>query len=279
MSELINSNTENATPEPQRQRRVLIYNTALANTTNTTYMESKAATFGELLVEFKENNIPYTKDAMSVMIGETQHTLELSGAVLPDSDTYTLFMMPAKNTSGASNYPATLRNKAEAVRALKRGFASPDFGEELKELFDGYESIPLSGIREGLSYFIGEHPTSVKVFKMKTIQIRAKRPRPARLAPRKRTATSRTRTPSRLADRKDIAEVVDSVKQNAKNPLTFKEIWLGKYKTLLEQMPKEVNVRDIDRITLLAQGRVTEASIDRISSQAAAFKNELKRLI
>lgn len=76
-------------------REVTVYNTVGQNRKA---VSTDVPTWGELQAVLSSNNIPFS--GMSVVIGETQVTLESSAAHLPEQD-FTLFMMPQKVKSGA----------------------------------------------------------------------------------------------------------------------------------------------------------------------------------
>lgn len=104
-----------------------IWNT---NGNNRKDFESNATTLEELQRDFTQHGISYNN--MSIIVGETQVSLESKQALIPDVSQVTLFLFPKKVKSGGIDKVAVLKtfkrsNKEAKLRiAKKNGYTSID---------------------------------------------------------------------------------------------------------------------------------------------------------
>lgn len=97
---------------------VTVYNTVGQNKKE---VRSSATTWGELQDDLNAAGVSHR--GMSVVVGETQNTLESSQAVLPEGD-FTLFLMPQKVKSGWTDLNDLVDNEEGIEASDVNGFGT-----------------------------------------------------------------------------------------------------------------------------------------------------------
>jgi hypothetical protein len=91
-----------------------------SNTGDGKVITTEARTFGELKNDLQANGILFNNESMKAVIGETRTTLELDGAILPETD-FGLFLFPKKTKSGMAYTREECFEKVKTYRETNEG--------------------------------------------------------------------------------------------------------------------------------------------------------------
>lgn len=262
---------------PQTSKnKVLIYNTALNSMTNTVAIESTATTFGELKQEFKDNNIPFVSDKMSVMIGETKHTLEMDEAMLPSSSNYTIFMLPIKNKSGMATSRTIINSltKDELGKRIRNLKASTKFSSKATEAFKGYSRQSTEDLKETVLEFVKKNRGS-KAYFTPGIEV------PNKTALKKATVKKVVSKP--LTKKKAGAvKKVSTLPIKAKAVAKVKAPWEDTLKSVILNCPEPSVKRELQTVLLHYSIRTNKelspGQAQMLEQQAREFANSIRRL-